>query len=185
MSTDIDICNEGLLYVGANQISAFTDSAREAEVSAALYPTARDGLLQANPWFFTLKKVELARTTVTPEFDYSYQYQLPTDMLRFIRKNTPRNDYQLFEDKLETNDSSVQVIYQYDPGESNYPAYFSGALSMEMAKRYSAALLQDDTQIKIWEALAAKELIRAKNIDAQHNPPFAIPANEFPLTAVR
>lgn len=189
-TTDLDICISALLLVGADEINAFTDSTREARICAQLYQTTKEAMLQKAHWSFSLAMTELSRTTLATtsaeyEFGYTYQYALPPDYLRIIRKNNPTNDYRIVGNKLYTNDDDVQILYQYDVDESRFPSYFTRAFELEMAKLLAAALLQDDNQVQIWEALAKKELISARNIDAQNTPSPQVDPSNFALTHVR
>lgn len=189
-TTDLDICISALLLVGADEITSFDDASREARICNQLYETTKQKLLQTRPWSFSLAIVELAKTTLATtseeyEFGYLYEYTLPPDQLRIIRKNNPTNDYRIIGDKLYTNDDEVQVLYQYDVSESEFPSYFTRAFEFEMAKLLAAALMQDENQMQLFAALAKEELIKARNIDAQGSPGVTIDESNFVLTAVR
>lgn len=190
MPTDVEICASALLLVGADEINSFEDETREARICDNLYDTTRQKLLQSHNWSFSLAMTELSRTTLATtsseyEFGYLYEYSLPTDYLRLIKKDGVANDYRIAGDKLYSNDSEVHILYQYDVSETEFPAYFTRALEFEMAKILAAALMQDETQVELWTALAKDELIRAKNIDSQNQPPSELAENNFALTAVR
>lgn len=189
-TTDLEICISALLLVGADEITSFDDASREAKLCKRLYENTKQKMLQTNNWGFSLAMVELSKTTLATtsaeyDFGYLYEYQLPTDFLRLIKKNTPTNDYTIVGDKLMTSDDEVQVLYQYDVSESEFPAYFTQAVIYEMTKLLASALLQDDTAIEIWSSLAARELVIAKNIDAQNTPSVEIDPSNFALTSVR
>lgn len=189
-TTDISICTTALLLVGANEIETFTDSTREARICDQLYQTTKQSLLQTHPWKFSLAFTELARTDLATtsseyEFGYLYEYTLPPDFLRLIKKDGLQNDYRIVGSKLYSNDSDVHILYQYDVSETKFPAYFTRALEIKMAELLAAALIQDETQVQIWAGLSRQELIRAKNIDGTQSPPEGMQANNFALTAIR
>lgn len=50
--TNIGICSNALLKIGAEGITSFEDGTAEAEIAYSLYPLLRDGLLSAYPWSF-------------------------------------------------------------------------------------------------------------------------------------
>jgi hypothetical protein len=190
MTTDLGICNTGLYLVGADEINGFDDETREAKISSQLYDTTKKSCLQMHLWNFSLVYAELAKTELSTDsaeydFGFKYQYQLPVDYLRAVRKNEPTNDYRISRDKLYTNDDEVQLHYQYDVSEGSMPAYFVRYLELEMAKIYAAALLQDETQIEIWSSLSQEALRKAKTIDAQSEPSAQIDPRNFALTSVR
>ena len=59
--TDISICSNALLKIGAESITSFLDGTAEAEVAANLYPMIRDGLLASYPWSFAVGQKSLPR----------------------------------------------------------------------------------------------------------------------------
>jgi len=131
--------------------------------------------------------VQLAQVAQKPLFGYDYAYQLPVDpkLIRIIRKNSPRNDYSILEDKLYTDDKTVEILYQFDPGEKNYPSYFVVLLEYEMAKKFAFSLMQDETQGQIFASESEKQQRIARNIDSQNNAPRKINPAEYLLTAAR
>ena len=82
--TDIGLCSQALLKIGAATISSFEDGSSEAEVAANLYPLLRDGLLSVYPWSFASAQCALPRLTEMPVADYRYAYRLPPDLLRIV-----------------------------------------------------------------------------------------------------
>lgn len=190
MTTDLSICQSALLLVGDEAIESFTDSSRAARICSKLYTVTKQKRLQSHNWNFSLAfqelaKIELTDGTPEEEFGYDYAYQLPPDYLRFISKNEPSNDYQIVGDKLYTSDDDVQILYQYDVSESEFPAYFTRVLELDMASLLAGALIQDESLMQIMAAMRTEELISAKNIDSQNNPSTEIDESNFALTSVR
>lgn len=187
MAKKISIINEAVLLVGATQISSLEDSSREALVAGSVYTTTYEELISCHPWTFSLNQVSLTRLVDDPLFGFDHAYQLPVDpkLIRLIRKNNPKNDYRLFEDKLYTDDDEVEIIYQFKPQEENLPSYFVRALVMELSKLFALSLIQDETQAQLFEGLAQRQVRKARNIDSQNQPSIAIDKNEFVLTSVR
>jgi len=187
MTTKLQIINNALLMVGAETISTLTDSSREARVASSVYDVTREDLLARNPWDFALGQVQLAQVATTPLFGFDHAYQLPVNpkALRIMRKNDPPNDYRIFEDKLYTDDNEVAIIFLFDPGEQNYPAYFIRLIEYELAKIFAFALMQDETQGQIFENLMARQMRVARSINAQNSPSTQIDSTEYSLTSVR
>lgn len=88
--TDISICSNALLKIGAESITSFLDGTAEAEVAANLYPMIRDGLLASYPWSFAVGQKSLPRLAGVPLADYSYAYRLPNDFLRVLSAGSGR-----------------------------------------------------------------------------------------------
>jgi len=185
MSTDIAICNTGLILVGADQITSFQDDTREAEICSAIYETTRDFLLQSIPWRFSLRQEELAKVVGAPKFGYSFVYQLPPDMLRLISISNSSNQYKIYEDKLHSSDNTVEVVYQYNPGESEFPSYFKRYLEYDLAEIFSGSLSKDMEQVQVMNRLKEQAGKRARLIDSQNQPPRTIDDSVFELTSVR
>jgi hypothetical protein len=186
MTTDISICNAALLMANASEINSFDDSTREARMCKALYETTKNFVMQKHPWSFTLFQEELAQTINTPLFDYRYEYQLPTDYLRILKIDTPPgNEYRILKDKLLTDQTAVEVLYQKDPGEAFYPAYFTRTVEFRMAELLSKALVQDENMAQIYQADYLLAIREARGIDSQNSPNLTIDETSLLLTAVR
>lgn len=48
------------------------------------YPIQRDALLQQHTWNFAMRRARLAADLQKPEFEWAYQYNLPTDCIRCL-----------------------------------------------------------------------------------------------------
>lgn len=86
MPSVVDICNLALSHLGDSATVASIDppeGSAQAEHCARFYPMARDRLLEAHPWGFTIKRVQGANlTSETNAWDYAYAH--PADALRVI-----------------------------------------------------------------------------------------------------
>ena len=82
--TNIGICSNALLKIGAEGITSFEDGTAEAEIACSLYPMLRDGLLSSYPWSFAKAQKTLPRLYNVPVADYQFAYLLPNDFLRVI-----------------------------------------------------------------------------------------------------
>jgi hypothetical protein len=76
--TDIKICSDALLMLGANPISSFTEGTDESNICDRLYPDIKIRTLTMYDWSFSFKKTQLARLVTTPTNEYKYEYQLPS-----------------------------------------------------------------------------------------------------------
>lgn len=185
MATDISICNSALYLIGAEAINSFEDGTREARLCAALYPTTYESILQQYPWSFSLQQIDLARTTETPLIDWEYSYQIPGNVLRILRKDQLRNDYELYLDKLFSNDDKVTIIAQVKPSEADIPAHLVRTLEFAMAEILAASVQQDQAMAQMFKQMYKDQLILSRSIDAQNKPSFGIPEGKLIYTAVR
>lgn len=184
-SADIDICAAALQLIGAEEIGSFEDETREARTCAKIYPTLRKNLLQKNTWRFSIRQEQLNRLVATPLFGYAYAYSLPSDFLRLVGKNNPSVKHQIFENKIYTDLTSLYANIQYDVDAQYYPAYFTHLFQLELASLLAGALLEDENKTDKYMAFAQRQLIVARNIDAQNNTSSTIPASAFNLTNAR
>lgn len=184
-NSDIGICNTALLLVNASQINSFSDSTRESRICNALYQNTKLALLSKHPWAFSLFQESLARTNETPLFDYTYSYQLPTGYVRALKVDNLGNDYRILKDKLFSDQTLVNLLYQKDPGEEFFPAYFIRLLEFKLAELLSLGLVQDESMAKAFQQSYLLAMREARGSDSQSTPNLNIQELELSLTAVR
>lgn len=112
MASNVQICNLALLRLGEQSISnldAPYTNERERKL-AAIYSHWRDIEQASYPWAFCRKRVELAQTSSTPSFGWSYEYQLPSGYVSspIVSDGSP---FQVEGDKLLSDQSTVYLGY--------------------------------------------------------------------------
>jgi len=160
--TDIRICSDALLMLGAKSISSFNEGTTASNTCDRLYPGIKSSTLQSYPWSFSFKKVVLAQTINTPVNQYKYEYQLPSDRLGVIRRafNSTAigagtfTDWVIQGDKLLTNQEQVVVDYQFSPTESQMPAYFVQLLKYMMVWHLADPITDQVTKTQYWQQVA-------------------------------
>lgn len=114
------ICNLSLSDLGAKRINDFdTDSDTPAILCRLHYEPIRDALLRSHYWPFAAGRKVLVQDTDDPPFEYDNQFILPTDFLylrsifadNFTVDGKSRNRHAIEEDRLLTNDSTVEIRY--------------------------------------------------------------------------
>lgn len=80
----VEICNYALQLIGDESILSLDDATVPAQQCNLRYDSARRTVLEMAFWNFAIKRVELARLTETPPFDFSYYFALPSDLLRVV-----------------------------------------------------------------------------------------------------
>ena len=198
--TDLTICSDALLLLGAAPISSFNEGTDEANTCDRLYPDVKNSTLQDYPWSFSFKKVQLARTVNTPTNEWKYEYQLPSDRVGPPRAafnstavgDRPFQTWEIYGDKLLTNEETVVIDYQYSVVEGNMPVYFVQLLKYQMAWHLAEPITDQISKTDYWKAIAVgapSENMRggymrvAMSIDGQGQPPQAI--EDYSLIAVR
>lgn len=171
MASVISICNSSLIKLGANTITALTETSKEARLCNAQFETVRDRLLQSHPWNNAIKRIALSKLAEEPAFEYSAQFSLPADYLRVL-KVYPKVDYVIEGDRLLCNTDSISIRYIHkatDP--SKYTPRFAEALAYELGKELCYALIQSNSQQAQFVALADDYLSKARSYDAQEGTP--------------
>lgn len=182
--TAVSICSQALLLVGANEINSFSDQSRESKICNYLYATVLDDVLSRHPWRFSVNQKQLAQLTATPLYEFQYAYQLPTDMLRLISAESIL-PYQIYENMLYTDADSMNVTYQFRPGESKFPPYFVRLMVLEMAAMLASSLVEDEGKMANFKELADRQERKARNTDSQQSPSRSYRQHNNILATVR
>ena len=199
--TDVSICSQALLLLGANQITSFTDGSAPSSICSVIYPRIKSQTLGMYHWSFTLSKVALSKLVGSPTNVYSNKFQLPSDMFlgvpRVVYASTSLTapnvtDYQIQGDQLLTNEETIVVDYQKLIAESLMPSYFVQLLIYQMAWHLAEPVTDQITKADYWRGVAlgtASENLRggyfrqAINIDGAGQSQVVIA--DYLLTEVR
>lgn len=120
MSIKIEICNLALSRIGANAISALTDSSKEARELNKIYEPTKEIVLSAHDWNCARRRASLVLSTDTIN-GWDYVYAVPSDCLvaRSIYTSDPSIKIP-FESairattnvkRIYTNEESAELIY--------------------------------------------------------------------------
>ena len=183
-SSDVEIVNAALTLLGEQSITSLDDEADTARACKRLYTLTLEACLRDHNWNFAQLRRGLARMTAAPEFEFSWQYALPTDplCLRVIETDLDADEaYRIETYKTETeqvrvivtDSCSVSVLYVAkltDP--ALWDALFVDAFVFELAYRLSFAITGHDgarTTLINQKELAWR---RARSRDGQEGRPL-------------
>jgi len=162
--TDVSICSQALLLLGANQITSFADGTAPSSVCSVLYPRVKSQTMGMYPWSFSLTKTTLGRLSSTPTNVYLYEYQLPSDMFLGVPRavyaststgNLPKiTEYEIQGDKILTNETTVVLDYQKLVSEADMPSYFVQMLVYQMAWHLAEPVTDQITKADYWKTVA-------------------------------
>jgi len=185
--SDISICTNALIKIGASSISSFEDGTAEAEVSFNLYPIVKNGLLSAYPWNFATCTKDLAKCSENPISDYKYSYQLPPDFLRVISAGEGSSskgiEYKIIGKKLYTNHPSVILRYIYSPKEEDLPPYFIEGLIAKLASEFCIPITESTSRAELLKKQSDEFFQRARVLDSQQDTPEKF--EDFSLVEIR
>ena len=180
MASKIEMISTAMVLIGASPISSLTEGT-EGIVADALYDTTYFGLLASHSWRFATKKVSLTKMTDAPLNEFQYQYQLPTDIITVGRVYN-FSDYEIFGDKLYSDQETVEIDYRYKIDETILPDYFVMTLQFLLAAQFAIPITDNSQRATVYEGLYERQLQRAKYIDSAARPQNAI--QHSPLTAI-
>ena len=189
--TDIEICSRALTRIGSGAIQSFDEGTDKATTCDLIYSSILDSELSLYPWRFAMKKVQLARLTDTPANEWKYVYQLPTDAIGgpFAMFNStgagvsPNKRYEIFADKLFTNELVVVIDYPFKPTEPAFPAYFVEFLVLAIASALAMPITDQANTAELYRGLAyglpsdngnGGQLARARRANSAQQPPQRI-----------
>jgi len=161
--SDISICSEALILLGASAISSFTEGTPAATACSALYPGVRDTLLARYMWSWSLKKTQIFRLSTDPTNEWKYAYQLPADVLSgaiALFDNGGNNaqavnyGWEVYEDKIFTNLETVYIDYQYSVPEAKMPTYFVKLLRTALASELAIVVTDQVSKADYFRNLA-------------------------------
>jgi len=167
MASEVGICSNALRKLGDEPITSLTDNSDRARLCNNFYPQVRNELLELRNWNFATARTSLAYEVATPEFTWSYQYQLPSDCIRPIRNQYIDEDYKVEGRKILTNSASLNLIYlkkETDPNQ--YTPTFITALEDKMAAWLAYPVTGDIQLQALWEQKYEKSLKEASYMDA-------------------
>ena len=182
MASDIDIASNALQMIGANSISSFTETGGDAAVANALYEPLVIDILTCNYWRFAMKKQALNKLSQTPLNEFTNAFQIPTDSLK-IERLEPRGSYKIFQDKIYSNSSTLELDYVFRVDTSAWPAYFVLLITYKMASEFALSVTDNEQKNALYESKYKEQLMKAYAADAMQHP--QTPIVDQPFTDVR
>lgn len=168
MSSQVEITNIGLIALGVEPITTIDEATKGARYAKTLFPVIRKKILRSHPWNIATKRAVLAASTTVPLYEFTLQYQLPSDCLRLldVYNNTA---WKLEGDKILTDYGAPQYIkYIYD--NTDYGLYDSSLVDVmgaALAVELCMPMMNDANQKLVLEKVLKLKLSEARSIDAR------------------
>lgn len=181
MASDVSICNMALVPLGVDRISSLTEDTPQAKKCNALYALLRDEELSNHTWSFATKRVQLAQTENTPVFEFSYEFQIPTDCLRILNIDATTYSYRVEGDKVITDYSAPYIRYIYRVTDSTlFSQQFISLLTARLKYELAITLTDSKTLLTTLYNAYTVASARAKAIDSQSSgTPYPITSQTF------
>lgn len=166
----IQISSNALILIGHPPIASFEEAGAGAQTAANLYEQSYLNMLTMYRWRFATKQIELNKFAQPPEnSEFQNQFQLPQDLIYLIRKDLDTN-YEIYGDRLYTDDTAVIVDYTYRVKEDNLPAYFVKSFEFFLAMQFSIPVTGNSTRAQEYQGMYEMQLKRAKYADSSQRP---------------
>ena len=178
MATDISMCSNALLLIGHSTINSFTDVGAGARAASNLYDTVYEDAITSFPWRFAMGKVQLSRLTATPLNEWKYAFQLPGDLL-LVYRTYPRSTFEIYEDKLYSDQETIEIDYWFKPEETTLPPYFVKYVQYSLAAEFAISVTDNRSLAETFSLMADKQQLIAQNRDSQGRTNNAIESAPF------
>jgi len=182
MASEVQICNVALSKLGEDSITALSEDSKAGRACNLIYADTRDNLLRAHPWNFAVTRQSLARLTTTPTYEFSYEYQLPTDCLKVLNLDPEGDDvtFKVEGRKVLTDEATANILYVAritDP--TIFDSLFIEVLSAKLAAELAVTLTESITLADFLHQKYEKALSEARGMDAQEGTPNNIIADAW------
>jgi hypothetical protein len=172
MASVVEICNRALILLGANTITALSDDTKNAKICTIIYPQIRQDLIRMHPWNFAMKRSTLAPTGTAPDFEYEYQFNLPSDCIRVWQIYTPESPHKIESRTIVTDDNVVYLRYIADITDTTkWDSSFISMLVYKLAIDMCFAITGSPNLIPALEDQYRRFKIEAKLWDSQEDTP--------------
>tara|TARA_R100000458_G_C8276709_1_gene252063 strand:- start:4172 stop:4765 length:594 start_codon:yes stop_codon:yes gene_type:complete len=180
----IDICNRGLILIGAEPMTSFDDGTTEARVSANVYEDILRTSLTNARWRFSTNQEQLNRLTDAPTARFDLAYQLPTDTLlvHAVTVNDNPIEYQIYGSMVyadTTTTDTVVAYYTFRVSEEFMPSYFTMAVSYALAQVYATSIARDVALANGMAGMANQMMLKARSVDSQQQTTRKLVTNRF------
>ena len=138
MASKISIVSSAALLLGSKVIVSIDDPGKAATTGFAMYEDIyRELLTNVNHyWRFASAQRSLALLAGKPNHKWQNAFQLPSDpKLLKLKGVYPRAEYEIYEDKVFTNNTTMEVDFIYRVSEEYLPPYYVPALTHLLALR--------------------------------------------------
>ena len=190
MTSVVEICNSALNSLGATNITALTEDSKNARLCNQRFEPIRDAIFRTHYWNCLIKRVQLAADTVTPAYEYAYQYTLPSDSIRVMKIGGYHNgsssdldngqQFKVEGRKIITDEAEVFLTYLAkvtDPQE--YDTLLVETIGARLAAEIAYAITQSTTvAVQLQETYQSK-LKEARFVDATEGTPYNLDSSTF------
>lgn len=183
MATEVSICSNALLLLGAQSISSLDDGTTPANLCKQFYAETRDYVLQQYPWRFANKRTVLAQDAeYSANWEYATGYVLPSDCLIVRDTDLGTEPWAREADRLLTNAATDAVGIRYTARVTDTAKFhpsFTVLLQLALATKLAKPVTGTLDATKTFAALEVRALQDARTTDAFESTPRSLDDNPF------
>lgn len=180
MATQVGIINTALTFMGSDLITSVTENTERRRTATAIYDDIRDATIRAYPWNFAKRRITLAPLSASPDSDWEYAFQKPSDCLRILGTYPSLVKYDVEGDTIVCNEDVLRIKYLArveDP--TKYDALFVQAFSARLAHAMAYRRVQSSSrESELW-GLYKAILKEARSVDAQEGLAETVEVSEW------
>lgn len=179
--SDTDVANMALTLLGEASVTDITEDSDRARAVRRVYQTTLDAKLRNHNWNFAQIRRSLARHNVKPEYEFKYQYVLPTDpyCLRVLETDLESNEkwrIETYKTSAEqsrvivTDSTSIEILYVARLLDVVlWDALFQDAMAFELAYRISYTITRNATLTATLQKEKELAWLAARSRDGQES----------------
>lgn len=186
MATEVSICSNALLMLGAQPISDLSENSDRARLASNLFQPVRDYVLRRHPWNCAIKRVKLAPDVTTPVFDWAFQFTLPNDFMRALSVGEygREAEYAIESGKLMCDENPARLRYVWrNTNPATWDDMLVWGLTMSMKAVFAYPITQSTSLEQLVEDALKDVLKQARAVDGQDGTPETV--GDTPLIASR
>lgn len=162
MATNISIASSALVLMGLKPISSFSEDNDRSRTMSDQYSLIRDKVLGHYPWAITRKMAQLSRLAASPTAQWTYQFQLPADLISGPRAlytsstagAKPTNDFDIQGKVVLSEATTLYAYYQYRAPESLWPPHLVTLMTYALCADLADGLTDEQAKAQIWNVKA-------------------------------
>ena len=191
MTTPTELANMALAHLGQARISDISERSPAAEHCRRAIDHVRRLCLRDYDWNFAIRRATLTAAEAPPEFDWGYEYPLPSDCLRVISVNqrpggTRLTDYAIEGRAILSNSADCRVRYIRDVTDPTlWDSMFSSYFCYRLAAAIAPSLRLDPAAGQQMEQMAAAIRDQAREADAVESEPRVTRLDQSEMLAER
>jgi len=161
-NSKFDLCTQATALLGLSEVQSFSDGDKGA-IAGRLFDTVFIALIETYPWgFCKVLSASLNRLTDAPESQWTYFYQLPSDLegiaWALYTETTidarPFKEWERIGNTIATNQTAVYIKYAAIPEVAAMPKYFHLLVVNALAAIFAMPMKESQTMAEFYDRAA-------------------------------